>query len=343
MPHGSTACIAWPTEWRWILRIFIGGSLENVPRDKEDCFTFVAALARATVEQGHTLLNGCRSSLDLGTAKAAQDWLVNNGRQPADQIKSYCLKGAKPVHNVGRVLYSELSDWNMSHPDLKLPEQIDQADVTIFVAGGEGTFWAKNWAYYARKPILGIPRFGGAGETIYEQELTRLRAAIPPVAEEYEMLNQLVTDNFQKYANDTIDLAKRLAMPRSVFAIMTFKPEFADVIDSYQSAFGEFDFKAERTDDPESPESLERIIPRIEMGIRRSAIVIADVSESSPNVFYELGFAKALGKDVIVTAKEGTPRPFDISDVPILYWQSQIELKQKLRACLAGLRHKYGM
>jgi hypothetical protein len=231
----------------------------------------------------------------------------------------------------------------MGHPDLKLPEQIDQADLTIFVAGGEGTFWAKNWAFYARKPILGIPRFGGAGETIYEQELTRLRAAIPAVAEEYEMLNQLVTDNFQKYANDTIDLAKRLAIPRSVFAIMTFKPEFADVIDSYQSACGEFDFKAERTDDPESPNSLERIIPRIEMGIRQSAIVIADVSESSPNVFYELGFAKALGKDVIVTAKEGTPRPFDIGDVPILYWQSQIELKQKLRACLGTLRHKYGI
>lgn len=124
---------------------------------------------------------------------------------------------------------------------------------------------------------------------------------------------------------------------------MTFKPEFADAIDSYQSACGEFDFKAERTDDPESCESLERIIPRIEMGIRQSAIVIADVSESSPNVFYELGFAKALGKGVIVTAREGTPLPFDISDIPILYWQSQIELKQKLRACLTGLKHKYGI
>lgn len=184
MPHGSTACIARPTEWRRIKRIFVGGPQENVPRDKENCFDFVVALARATVEQGHTLLNGCRSSLDLETAKEAQDWLVNSRRQPAGRIKSYCLKGAKPVHNIGKVLYSGLSDWNMSHPDLKLPEQIDQADVTIFVAGGEGTFWAKNWAFYARKAILGIPRFGGAGETIYEQELTRLRATIPPVAEE---------------------------------------------------------------------------------------------------------------------------------------------------------------
>jgi hypothetical protein len=54
------------------MRIFVGGSLENVPRDKDLGFDFVAALARAIVEQDHTLLNGCRSSLDLETAKAAQ-------------------------------------------------------------------------------------------------------------------------------------------------------------------------------------------------------------------------------------------------------------------------------
>src|ERR1017187_4434212 len=261
------------------MRVFVGGSLRIVPRDLPLCREFAVALGREIVQQGHVLLNGCRSLLDKEVAASAQEWLVSNGRDPEESIISYCQMSAPPVHTFGRVRASSLADWQMNHPELKVPEQIDLAGATIFVAGGEGTFWAKNWAFYARKPILGIPRFGGAGETIYYQEVARLRAAIPAVAEESEMLNQLVTDNFQKYANDTIDLAKRLAIPRSVFAIMTFKPEFADVIDSYQSACGEFDFKAERTDDPESPHSLERIIPRIEMGIRQSAIVIADVSE----------------------------------------------------------------
>jgi nucleoside 2-deoxyribosyltransferase len=33
-------------------------------------------------------------------------------------------------------------------------------------------------------------------------------------------------------------------------------------------------------------------------------------------VFYELGYADGLGKKVVVTAKDGTEPPFDISDVP---------------------------
>lgn len=325
------------------MKIFVGGSVDNVPRDKASCRDFVSALARAIVEQNHTLLNGCRSSLDETIANAAQEWLVNNKTEPNEQIISYCLKNDTPVHTIPTLRTSELSDWQMNHPQLHPPEQIDEADVTIFVAGGEGTFWAKNWAFYARKPIVGIPRFGGAGEEIYRQELTRLKATVPAVAKEYETLNQLVTGSFEKYAKAIIDRAGRFAIPRSIFAIMSFKPQYDVVLESYRSVCDEFDFKAARTDDPESPNSAERIVTRIEMGIRQSAIVIADVSDESPNVFYELGFAKALGKDVIVTAKKGTPPPFDIYDVPIVFWKTQKELKEKLRARLIGLKKKYGI
>lgn len=82
----------------------------------------------------------------------------------------------------------------MNHPELKVPEQIALSDATIFVAGRDGTFWAKNWAYYARRPILGVPRFGGAGETIYEKELERLKREAPTLAQDYETLNQMSGD-----------------------------------------------------------------------------------------------------------------------------------------------------
>ena len=61
----------------------------------------------------------------------------------------------------------------MTHPELNPPEQIAEADVTIFVSGGEGTFCATNWARIAHKPILGITQFGGAGAQIYEMESDR--------------------------------------------------------------------------------------------------------------------------------------------------------------------------
>lgn len=320
------------------MRIFVGGSLRIVPRDLPLCREFAAALGREIVKQGHVLLNGCRSLLDKEVASSAQEWLVSNGGNPEEMIISYCQKSAEPVHSFGRVRASVLADWQMNHPELRIPEQIELAGATIFVAGGEGTFWAKNWAFYARKPILGIPRFGGAGETIYYQEVARLRESFPAAAEEYETLNQLSVD-MSGYAKDVVDLAVRLVTPRSVFTIMSFKKEFRDVYASYREVCRRFEFEAERTDESTS---LERIIPRVEAGLRRSAFVLADVSEWSPNVYYEVGFARALGKDVIMTARKGTQLPFDVGDVPTIFWEDQTDLRESLEKYLASLVGKFG-
>lgn len=320
------------------MRIFVGGSLRDVPRDSDVCSQFVAALGAEIVRQGHVLLNGCRSSLDFEIATAAQDWLELNGVNSKEKIISYCLKSDKPVHSVGTVRYSALLDWQMNHCELELPEQIELAGATIFIAGSEGTFWSKNWASFARKPILGIPRFGGAGESIYNQELKRLRDDSPAVAEDYETLNSL-SDNMIDFAKEVVCLVERLVTPRNVFTIMSFKREFYDVFASCKEVCREFKFEAERTDESSS---LERVLPRIENGIRKSAFVIADVSDQSPNVFYELGYAKALGKDVIVTAKKGTQLPFDVGDIPTIFWEIQEDLKEGLRKCLADLVSKYG-
>jgi hypothetical protein len=320
------------------MRIFVGGSLREIQRDEALCREFAFALGTAVVKQGHVLLNGCRSSLDLEIAKAAQEWLTSNARVSDAQIISYCLRSDEPIHQFGTIRASALSDWQMNHPQLRVPEQIALADATIFVAGSEGTFWAKNWALHAQKPILGVPRFGGAGEVIYEQELGRLRGSSPAVAEDYEILNQL-SANISRYATQVIALAERLTIPRSVFTIMSFKKEFRDVYDSYKEVCKDFAFEVERIDESAS---TERIIPRIETGIRQSAFIIADVTEWSPNVFYEVGFARALGKDVILTARRGTELPFDIGDVPTIFWEIQKDLKDGLRTCLEGLRTKYG-
>ena len=317
------------------MNIFVGGSLNSVPREPDVGRQFVAALGTAIMKEGHVLLNGCRSSLDQEIATAAQEWLARNAGNPKTQIISYCLKSERPIHSLGKIGYSALSDWQMNHSELKVPEQIKDADATIFVAGSEGTFWARNWAYFARKIILGVPRFGGAGETIYEQELKRLQGTSPELAKDYETLNSL-SDDISDFASEVIRLVERIVTPGNVFTIMSFKREFRDVFASYKEVCREFKFEAERTDESTS---LERIVPRIEVGIRNSAIVIADVSDLSPNVFYELGYAKALGKDVIVTAKKGTQLPFDIGDVPTIFWEIQEDLKDGLRRYFKG---KYG-
>ena len=59
-------------------------------------------------------------------------------------------------------------------------------------------------------------------------------------------------------------------------------------------------------------------------------IVIADVTFGSVNVYYELGFAEALGKDVIVIAKKDTPLPFDTNDIPTAFFEDQTRLEESL-------------
>ena len=324
------------------MRIYVGGSLKEVPRDPEVCREFVAALGSEIVKRRHVLLNGCRGSLDKEIATAAQQWLEANGGDPKKSIIGYCNKSDEPVHRSGTVRQSALSDWEMNHPQLRIPEQIEQADATIFVAGREGTFWAKNWAFHARKLILGVPRFGGAGETIYDDELARLRVDSPATAEDYETLNQVSTDT-SNYGKEVAALAERLVMPRSVFTIMSFGREFRDVYATYKEVCEQFGFEAERTDESVS---LERIVARVEKGIRESAFVIADVSEWSPNVFYEVGFARGLGKDLIMTVRKekgkGKKLPFDVADIPAIEWQIQEDLREGLRKRLADLKGKYG-
>lgn len=318
--------------------IYVGGSLRDVPRDSEQCRTFVAALGAAIVRKGHVLLTGCRSSVDREIASAAEEWLMGNAGNPKDAIISYCLESDKPAHAVGTVRRSALSDWGMNHSELYVPEQINKADATIFVAGSEGTFWAKNWAQFARKLILGVPRFGGAGQTIYTKEQTRLREINSEEAGDYESLN-VITDDMSDYANQVVRLAERLVLPRKVFTIMSFKEEFVDRFDYCADACKKHDFEAERTDETQSNEP---ILPRVLDGIRNSAFVIADISELSANVFYEIGYAKGLGKDVILIAEKGTELPFDLKDLPVLFWKNLRELKEGLEKSIESLVGKYG-
>src|SRR6185436_14434575 len=155
------------------MKIFVGGSLREVQEDDGLCRSFIQRLGEKIVEREHILLTGCRGSLDKTIAEAAGQWLEKNGRDVRRQIVSYRLKNDPPAHRVGRIQVSKRTDWELTHPDLDSPEQIADADVTVFVAGGQGTFHAANWARIADKPVLGVGQFGGSGAAIFERERAR--------------------------------------------------------------------------------------------------------------------------------------------------------------------------
>ncbi|MCP9819847.1 hypothetical protein KBZ18_10115 [Synechococcus sp. Cruz-9H2] len=92
--------------------------------------------------------------------------------------------------------------------------------------------------------------------------------------------------------------------------------------------------------------AVEVPINAIEDGIRNAAICVADITTDNPNVWYELGFAFATGRPVVMLCsneRTGKKFPFDIQHRAIINYQSEApqdfqelssNLTKKLKALL---------
>lgn len=103
-------------------------------------------------------------------------------------------------------------------------------------------------------------------------------------------------------------------------------------------AIQQFQFDIQRADEISHTGT---ITDAILASINRSRFLVADLTDARPNCYYEVGYAHALGKPVILLAKEGTTRHFDISTYKWNFWIDYKDLKPKfeteLKAVLRGL------
>ena len=67
------------------MKIFVGGSLENVPVHKELCQQFIQKMGALIVERDHILLTGCKGSLDRTIAESAGMYLESKGLEDRQQ------------------------------------------------------------------------------------------------------------------------------------------------------------------------------------------------------------------------------------------------------------------
>ena len=75
--------------------------------------------------------------------------------------------------------------------------------------------------------------------------------------------------------------------------------------------------------------------------INTSNFIIAEVTEANPNVYYELGYAHAMQKQIILLAKKDTQIPFDISHYRVIYYDDSIifkdEIEEQLKTYLKSM------
>ncbi len=103
-----------------------------------------------------------------------------------------------------------------------------------------------------------------------------------------------------------------------VFILMPFDKKFNDVYQlGIKKACDEAGAYAERIDEQIFKES---ILNRIYNQIAKADVIISDMTGRNPNVFYETGYAHALGKNVILLTQNADDIPFDLKHYPhIIY------------------------
>ncbi len=114
-----------------------------------------------------------------------------------------------------------------------------------------------------------------------------------------------------------------------IFVLMSFNPIYNEIYDEFVDAAKLVDTKliVKRIDKQRGDY---RITDEILNNIAKSKLIICDLTDERPNVYYELGYARGLKKPVIACAKKGTKLHFDIKDFRTIFYSSSGELRKEI-------------
>jgi hypothetical protein len=129
------------------------------------------------------------------------------------------------------------------------------------------------------------------------------------------------------------------ADPPSAFVVMQFSSPYDELYDEViEPTCKNLGIKAYRARDIYRPSV---ILQDIIQGLAESNVIIAEITPTNANVFYELGYAHALRKPVILLAEQGRQLPFDIGGYRVIFYEDAIRgksgLETELRRHLANI------
>ena len=178
----------------------------------------------------------------------------------------------------------------------------------------------------------------------------------PPTHEEVPLPTfSAAADYFDRAADKTLDIVDLLMAnegtdlatpgtanyePNTAFIMMAIdsnKPELEDIKFAIEDVFKDFGIDAKAVNDMQHEEAItERIISEIET----REFLIADLTFERPNVYYEIGYAHALNKRVILVRKKGTKLHFDVAHRNCPEYENTTALKKLLKERLEVLTNR---
>ena len=248
-----------------------------------------------------------------------EEWLsiLEEALMPGFQV----LK-AKTIKDVIKLLENNDLRLEIALIDMMLNEDTEGDNTgleVMFILNGQGIPCIGATAYTDGKSTRDALILGGAKDVWFksQEKLIILRDKIKSVIESKKKVldngkGLVISPSFPSF---TGEINHKL-----VFVLMPFSEEWSDDVLMLIRAVGEeHNLDVVRADDIFGPRN---IVNDIWQSINKAGLIVADITRYNANVFYELGIAHTLGKDVmLIRNKNGEKSPFDISQLRYIEYE----------------------
>ncbi len=196
-----------------------------------------------------------------------------------------------------------------------------------------------------------INRYGDNPEIMLWSQMARIMAvyekgvwrSIPAKEVLFEMIDYLkeTIDDVNKnkiFINDNVEKG-------FIFVIMPMMNEsdemqikIHNVYATIKAVAADIKYRAQRVDEISGSKSIDN---KIFEHIKKAELIIADLSYERPNCYFELGYALALGKEIIIISENGSKIHFDVDHYDNFSYKNPVELSGALKSKLQEFRMKH--
>lgn len=177
----------------------------------------------------------------------------------------------------------------------------------------------------------------GRGDIEIQDRMGRLKGDFDDFVAHRDLFDEVIVNYFEvKGLEDQVKriltekLPEGFVQPDLVFVLMPFKDKFDEIYQNIKIAgrlINGRPLTVDRMDEKRGPFMIsDAILNRI----KQSALIVAEVTEENTNVYFEIGYARGIGKMVLPCAKKGTKLPFDIKDFRTVFYKTPTDLATQL-------------
>lgn len=184
-------------------------------------------------------------------------------------------------------------------------------------------------AIHERLPLLACSREPGKQPADPASQLAPLVEDIAARVVQLLAADQKLTERDRNYTQPPSMASEN----KLVFVVMSFSEDMEPIFEGIAAAAASVGLEAKRVKDVSGDY---RITDKIMEMILLSRLVIVDLSHERPNVYFELGYARASGKTVITIARRETQIHFDVKDWTYIPYIDSRTLERDLKERLSN-------